>query len=105
MLSARTSKIGVKMGKSLPCVDVSVSAMSAVERLKSRVAELESENRVLSAAVAVHNQMRLKIRDWWTFGKGQFAQEHTHSWHTREDFIAMWDRELSKATSTASKTP
>lgn len=70
-------------------------------RLECRVAELEAERRVLSAAVAAHNKARRSIRDWWTFGKGQFHQEHTHSWHTREDFIAMWDKELSKATKEA----
>lgn len=72
-----------------------------VGALRARVAALESENRVLRAAVAVHNQMRSKIRDWWKFGVGRFAQEHAHSWHTREDFIELWDKELAKATEQA----
>lgn len=26
-----------------------------------------------------------ELRKWWSFDN---AQQHTHSWHTREDFIA-----------------
>ena len=29
-------------------------------------------------------RIRGEIRKWWTFNE---YQEHTHSWHTREDFI------------------
>lgn len=64
-----------------------------IERLKSRVDGLEDELRVLRACVLVHTEMRRSIRAWWSFGDGQ---NHTHSWHTREDFISMWDREIDK---------
>ena len=36
-----------------------------------------------------------ELRKWWSFDSGQ---HHTHSWHSREDFI---DRELPKLLTAA----
>lgn len=29
-------------------------------------------------------ELSRELRDWWSFDE---RQQHTHSWHTREDFI------------------
>lgn len=36
---------------------------------------------------------RKQIREWWSFNS---AQRHTHSWHTREDFIKRLPEILSE---------
>jgi hypothetical protein len=59
--------------------------------LESRVAELEATGRVLSAAVSVHNEMHNRISDFW---------HHTHS---RNEFLAIWDRKLSEAIAESAK--
>lgn len=36
---------------------------------------------------------RKQIREWWSFNS---AQRHTHSWHTREDFLKRLPEILSE---------
>jgi len=35
-----------------------------------------------------------ELRKYWSFNNGQ---QHTHSWHTHEDFIELWNKQLEAA--------
>lgn len=37
-----------------------------------------------AVAATLHARIATELRKWWSFDSGQ---QHTHTWHSREDFI------------------
>jgi hypothetical protein len=40
-------------------------------------------------------EMLIDLNLWWAFGSGQ---EHTHTWHTKQDFLERWRAKLKEPT-------
>lgn len=85
------------------------SKQAQFERLRGDIAMLEShiddyeellesqQKKIdrLASIVAVHEEYRRQVRDWWKFDS---QQVHTHSWHDREEFIKRWGAALDAAS-------
>lgn len=62
-------------------------AAAEITALRKRLAGLEG-------VVAAHEFARSSIRVFWSFGSDQ---HHTHNYHSREDFVALWDARVRAA--------
>ena len=67
--------------------DACEAAAVEILSLRKRRAELEG-------VVAAHEFARSSIRVFWSFGSDQ---HHTHNYHSREDFVALWDARVRAA--------
>lgn len=67
--------------------ELMVEAAVEILSLRKRRAELEG-------VVAAHEFARSSIRVFWSFGSDQ---HHTHNYHSREDFVALWDARVRAA--------
>lgn len=68
--------------------------IEGAEEMTCDPAKIVDLMREAAGVVAAHRAARNEIRDWWGFDN---QQQHTHSWHEREDFIVRWDDRVKAA--------
>jgi hypothetical protein len=84
---ARERQAGEKCG-----VDYNLHGCDWPDAVADRIVELE----------AIVGKLPELLRKWWSFGS---KQQHTHSWHTREDFLAELEKAVAGKPSLLDSTP
>lgn len=69
--------------------DLYTACHSGVLRL---IARIESDAKRIEELRQFIEDRVGSLRNWWSFDE---AQQHTHSWHSREDYIELWNREYA----------
>lgn len=58
--------------------------MTFIQATDMEVAEMLQAERRRELSEHLASKLSAALREWWSFNE---QQQHTHSWHTREDFI------------------